>query len=347
MRGTGQGERGPDADRGSYDALAYWCRSGIALEHEARRRRPRAAAARPGLRRLDRGDDDRGRHHGRAVPPRAHRRGHDRRRLAARHRPLVARRRRRALAAAPDGVGADAHGRSRSRNPLVQNYETKDERFLSFCCLQGAKYWPGITEVIGRPELATDRALRRRRRPHAERAPRRSQILAAAFAERTAAEWRERLASFAGQWVLVQDTIEAAIDPQTVANGYVVDCATSDGTPFKLVAAPGPVRREAGDARRARPSSTSTATRSSQRAGPRLGRDPRPQGPRSRRLILKAGTRLKSAVCTTEVMVDRGAGGRGRADVRRRADASAIGESGGGAIAPRARAAARRSASAT
>src|SRR5438874_1346210 len=31
VRGTGQGERGPDADRGSYDALAYWNRAGIAL----------------------------------------------------------------------------------------------------------------------------------------------------------------------------------------------------------------------------------------------------------------------------------------------------------------------------
>src|SRR3954463_16588064 len=31
VRGTGQGERGPDADRGSYDALAYWDRAGVAL----------------------------------------------------------------------------------------------------------------------------------------------------------------------------------------------------------------------------------------------------------------------------------------------------------------------------
>src|SRR6188768_4326822 len=31
VRGTGQGERGPDADKGSYDALAFWARSGIAL----------------------------------------------------------------------------------------------------------------------------------------------------------------------------------------------------------------------------------------------------------------------------------------------------------------------------
>ena len=31
VRGTGQGERGPDADKGSYDVLSYWHRSGMAL----------------------------------------------------------------------------------------------------------------------------------------------------------------------------------------------------------------------------------------------------------------------------------------------------------------------------
>src|SRR6185436_8540110 len=31
VRGTGQGEKGPDADKGSYDSLAYWCRAGIAM----------------------------------------------------------------------------------------------------------------------------------------------------------------------------------------------------------------------------------------------------------------------------------------------------------------------------
>lgn len=30
VRGTGQGERGPDADKGSYDSLAFWARSGAA-----------------------------------------------------------------------------------------------------------------------------------------------------------------------------------------------------------------------------------------------------------------------------------------------------------------------------
>ena len=31
VRGTGQGEKGPDAQRGSYDSLSYWCRAGIAM----------------------------------------------------------------------------------------------------------------------------------------------------------------------------------------------------------------------------------------------------------------------------------------------------------------------------
>src|SRR5262245_1228898 len=31
VRGTGQGERGPDADKGSYDNLAFWNRSGVAM----------------------------------------------------------------------------------------------------------------------------------------------------------------------------------------------------------------------------------------------------------------------------------------------------------------------------
>jgi crotonobetainyl-CoA:carnitine CoA-transferase CaiB-like acyl-CoA transferase len=31
VRGTGQGSKGPDADKGSYDVLSYWHRSGMAL----------------------------------------------------------------------------------------------------------------------------------------------------------------------------------------------------------------------------------------------------------------------------------------------------------------------------
>jgi crotonobetainyl-CoA:carnitine CoA-transferase CaiB-like acyl-CoA transferase len=122
-------------------------------------------------------------------------------------------------------------------NPLVANYRTKDERFLGINCLQAARYWAEFCQLIDRPEAATDArfadadGLR-------ENAGAAADIVRAALAERTLDEWRERLEPFSGQWAVVQNTLEAAVDPQTEANGYVQECHTSDGTPFKLIAAP-------------------------------------------------------------------------------------------------------------
>ena len=108
---------------------------------------------------------------------------------------------------------------------------------LWFTCLQAAKYWPTLCVAIGRPELATDP----RFADHASlmaNSIAATELLNEVFAGATLEEWRERLASFDGQWAVVQDTIEAAADPQTVANGYVQDCETAAGVPFQLAAAP-------------------------------------------------------------------------------------------------------------
>jgi crotonobetainyl-CoA:carnitine CoA-transferase CaiB-like acyl-CoA transferase len=134
-------------------------------------------------------------------------------------------------------------------NPLVRNYETKDERSLSFCCLQASRYWAELCVAVGRPDLATDP----RFADHAgliENSVEGQRLLEEAFAEHTVAEWRELLADFTGQWCVVQDTLECAVDPQAIANGYMQDCETASGTPFQLVASPvqfggepAPVRR--------------------------------------------------------------------------------------------------------
>jgi crotonobetainyl-CoA:carnitine CoA-transferase CaiB-like acyl-CoA transferase len=124
-----------------------------------------------------------------------------------------------------------------SGNPLVASYRTKDGRFVAINCLQAGRYWAEFCDVIGRPELGTDErfvdaaAIR-------ENAAAATELVREVFAERTLDEWRERLSPFSGQWAVVQDTLEAAADPQTVANGYVQECKTADGTPFQLVAAP-------------------------------------------------------------------------------------------------------------
>ena len=65
-----------------------------------------------------------------------------------------------------------------------------------------------------------------------------NELLRALFAERTVDEWREALDGFIGQWTVAQDTLEAARDPQSVANGYMQPCETAAGVPFELVAVP-------------------------------------------------------------------------------------------------------------
>src|SRR3546814_6439924 len=63
-------------------------------------------------------------------------------------------------------------------------------------------------------------------------------IRAEEFAAASLEEWRARLETFTGQWAVVQNSIEAAVDPQTVANGYMQELETASGTSFRLVAAP-------------------------------------------------------------------------------------------------------------
>jgi crotonobetainyl-CoA:carnitine CoA-transferase CaiB-like acyl-CoA transferase len=122
-------------------------------------------------------------------------------------------------------------------NPLVSNYRTKDEKWLALNCLQAGYYWAPLCKHIGRPELATDP----RFLDHAsllEHSAEAAEILREVFATATSDEWRARLDDFVGQWVVVQDTLEAARDPQAMANGYMQQCESPGGTPFELVAAP-------------------------------------------------------------------------------------------------------------
>ena len=235
VRGTGQGERGPDADKGSYDSLAFWARAGVACGS----RRPEydgvPAPPAPGF-----GDSIGGMTIAGGI-------------LGA-----LFHRERTGQGTVVDvsllGTGLWAMGQalalslvlkmpwsappaSFSFNPLTRNYRTKDCRELAFTCLQAAKYWPLLCDVIGRPELKDD--ARFADQPSLVKNTREAvEILEQVFAAATLAEWRERLEAFQGQWCVVQHSLEAAEDPQTVANGYLQDCQTADGTPFRLVAVP-------------------------------------------------------------------------------------------------------------
>ena len=236
VRGTGQGSRGPDADRGSYDSLAYWCRAGIAM----------------GMKQADY-------EYVPGPPAPAFGDSIGAMTIAGGIMGALFHRERTGEATTVDvsllGIGLWSMGAALALslqhgvgwappprdappgNPLSATYRTRDGRYLTLTCLQAARYWPEVCKVIERPELASDERF-------ADAAAIKDNVadaaalLREAFAERTADEWRLRLADFSGQWALVQDTLEAAVDPQTLANGYVQDCETAGGDSFQLAAAP-------------------------------------------------------------------------------------------------------------
>jgi crotonobetainyl-CoA:carnitine CoA-transferase CaiB-like acyl-CoA transferase len=238
VRGSGQGERGPDADKGSYDVLAFWCRAGVAIGTKAPDSPTVPPPPAPGF--------------GDSIGAMT---------IAGGIMGALFHRERTGEATTVDvsllGTGLWSMGQAVAlslllnipwtpppagrggfrANPLVGNYRTKDERFLFFSCLQAGKYWAPLCEVIGRPELAADPRFADHESLMAH-GPEAREILDAVFAARTVEEWRTALADFVGQWCVVQDTLEAVADPQTVANGYVQECETAAGVPFQLVAAP-------------------------------------------------------------------------------------------------------------
>jgi len=236
VRGTGQGERGPDADKGSYDSLAFWARAGVAVGAHRPEYDLVPVPPAPGF-----GDSIGGMT------------------IAGGIMGALFHRERTGEATVVDvsllGTGLWAMGQAVAlslmlgipwtappaekigANPLTRSYETKDGRTLAFTCLQGGKYWPLLCEAIGRSDVAGDPRFADQASLMANNLAA-AEILTEAFASATLDEWRERLAPFAGQWAVVQNTLEAAVDPQTVANGYLQECHTAAGTPFNLVAAP-------------------------------------------------------------------------------------------------------------
>ncbi|MFC3172751.1 CaiB/BaiF CoA transferase family protein [Novosphingobium bradum] len=121
-------------------------------------------------------------------------------------------------------------------NPLSATYYTADDRRIALCCLQAAHYWPMMCEAIGRPELGRDPrfATQDRLLGNAEAAT----ILREAFAAHSLAEWRVKLETFPGQWNVVQTAAEVPSDPMVEPNGYLQRVETAAGVPFRLVAAP-------------------------------------------------------------------------------------------------------------
>jgi crotonobetainyl-CoA:carnitine CoA-transferase CaiB-like acyl-CoA transferase len=247
VRGSGQGPRGPESERGGYDQAAWWCRGSLA--HQAMT--ATGVEWPPGM--IGHGDGMAGMTLAGGIC------------AALLHRAMTGE------ACVVDGslmgtamwfngpaiisagLGRPFGGvmpQRETMHPTMNMYRTKDGRFINLCMLGDFDdEWVDFCEHLGRPELATDVrfATSSARQEHAAEGV---EILDAVFAERTLGEWKKALVTSIGVWAPVQTPDEMADDPQTEANGFLREVQYPSGA-VRLPAPPILFDEEAGDPPRA------------------------------------------------------------------------------------------------
>ena len=235
VRGSGLGQRGPEAERGGYDNSTWWGRGGPADIITPPGQYPTSQPG-PGF-----GDVIGGQIIAGGIAAALFHRERtgetlvvDNSLLANGAWAIGAT----VLAAGLFGFSRMPQGdRRRMPNPLVNNYKTKDDRFMSFVMLESDRYWADLVTKIGHPELADD--------PRFVDSTARAQnciecttVLDEIFATKTLEEWKPIMLKVEGVWAPVQTADELLTDPQVLANGYLRDVESAGGTTFKMVASP-------------------------------------------------------------------------------------------------------------
>ena len=122
-------------------------------------------------------------------------------------------------------------------NPLVSRYQTKDSRWIQLVFLQPDKFWAGFCERMGLPELATDERFVPASNLVANAAEA-TAIVAARFAGQDLQYWRQALADEPGVWSPLATPKETLNDPQNEPNGYLISNVDDQGIEYQMVAAP-------------------------------------------------------------------------------------------------------------
>jgi crotonobetainyl-CoA:carnitine CoA-transferase CaiB-like acyl-CoA transferase len=122
-------------------------------------------------------------------------------------------------------------------NPMVGNYRTSDGRFINLCVLQPGRFFKEVCEHIGLEHLLDDDrfATAEGIMTHAGEI---GDQFTVRFAEETYAYWVKQLDTLEATWAPVQNTLEILADPQMEANGYLVPVTDADGNARQLVANP-------------------------------------------------------------------------------------------------------------
>lgn len=215
---TGYGEQGADADKPGFDGNAYWARTGLMDV-------VRTAEADPALPAAAMGDHPSAMTMFAGVMTALYRR--ERTGLGTKVSTSLMANGLWAASAMLAGVLAGTAPFQRSsrvapRNALLNQYRTRDERWLSIIVLQEEKNWPAFAAAIERPELLEDPRFAERAARHAN-AEALAAILDEVFRSRTYAEWSPRLIAQGVTFSLVATMEEVVDDPQALLNDMLVE----------------------------------------------------------------------------------------------------------------------------
>ncbi|MBW8706449.1 E-cinnamoyl-CoA:R-phenyllactate CoA transferase [Streptomyces sp. MBT84] len=122
-------------------------------------------------------------------------------------------------AALADGTPFELHDRKAPLNPLTNSYRTADGEW--FMLVTSAPNWPGLTRVIGHPELLEDPRFADVE-GFVEHSAVLTELLDAEFRSQPFAHWKDALNRERITFSLIQTPEEAAQDPQLRANDIVV-----------------------------------------------------------------------------------------------------------------------------
>lgn len=238
-RGTGYGDKGPDRDRGSFDATAFWIHSGIAHALTPQEFDVPLTMGIGGM-----GDSMSGMYLAGGIA------------AALFHRDRTGETSEvdvslfnsamwiSGLMIAPylrmdkmARVSTPAIGGA-AVNPFIGHFGTSDGRVISLFIMVPGPYIRDTFEHLGIPEAADDPRFEDARSLMAN-SKAASDIIATAFAAKPFDYWREHLKTMRGQWAAVQTLLDVGKDPQAIANDAFIEVEAIDGSdPIRIVRSP-------------------------------------------------------------------------------------------------------------
>ena len=234
--GTAQGTAGPEREKGGFDAISYWGRSGAARAARPDGQSEPVPSPGPAF-----GDSQSGMNLAGGLAAALFHRERTREPTTVDASLLAS-----GMWSMQIGIatarflGVDdlpAIDRKSVTNPLVNLYVTADHRCVSLAMLESDKYWPGLCKALDRNDLTSDPRFRTAELRNDNRVACISE-LDRVFIDLSLTDVIARLKQQAGQWDVIQSVRDLEDDEQVVENGYIGYVSHQDEVDIPFVRVP-------------------------------------------------------------------------------------------------------------